>query len=232
MRYVFIAGLLMLCIERSVSAQSATAWQLPAVESQKWAQRLGNFVGPQTWTISATGNEITLQRKQPVEFNAWVPNGPATIGEHKPTATAAGTGDVSYVVRFAPKISIDEYERLAQINDASQREETRLKQALGLSYKFDDIIASTPEEKQRLREYREAVAKLPQHDLPDFYTPDHSIYIHRSWHPWYSPADKAIGEELQDVEDDLCRYFGMYDASTARRGQFFFEYHAPAKAKP
>jgi hypothetical protein len=74
-----------------------------------------------------------------------------------------------------------------------------LRKAVGLSYKFDDFVAATPAEHARVQSYREAVAKLPRHVLPDFYTPEYSIYYMHQWHLWTSPAEKSVESGNEEV---------------------------------
>src|SRR5262249_49831415 len=132
-------------------------------------------------------------------------------------------------LRFAPKVSMDEYERLAAVNATSAREYDRLHAAVGLTHKFDDFIATTPAENKRVEEFRAAVAKLPPHALPDLYTPDHSIYFLHPW-DWSSPADKAVAAECRDMEETLIRFFGMYNPAAAARREGVGR-HLPTEAK-
>jgi hypothetical protein len=94
------------------------------------------------------------------------------------------------------------------------KEYDRLHRAVGLTHKFSDLIATTAEEQERVRKFQEAVAKLTYHELPDMYTPDHSLYFHREpkgriISPF--PTDKTIQEECAAVEEKLKLGFGKYD---------------------
>jgi hypothetical protein len=108
-------------------------------------------------------------------------------------------------------MSMDEYERLSAVNAASERKHDELRRAVGLSYKFNDFVATTQEEHARVQSYRDAVAQLPRHALPDFYTPEYSIHYVHQWHLWTSPAEKSVDEEGRQIEEQLIRRFGMYD---------------------
>lgn len=184
----------------------------PAIDealSKRWAERVGKAVRRDGWTVEAKGNEVVVRRSKPVALIQVVPNSP----DGKPTP--AGEGTIQYALRFGPKLTVDEYDRLAAINAASDKEYDRLKHELKLPHKFDDILASTPEEKARLKAFRETTAKLPRHDLPDLYTPDQSVEYFHSSNGWSYPEDKAIGAECREVEQTLLRLFGMYDPAAA-----------------
>ena len=116
---------------------------------------------------------------------------------------------------------MDEYDRLAAVNAATEKETDRLREAVRLPHKFGEFVAVTPDEKKRVEEFQAAVTKLPRHDLPDLYTPDYSIYLYFSWDGWSFPADESIAAECADVEKTLLRYFGMYNPKAAAGGQGF-----------
>jgi hypothetical protein len=226
MRRILVVGMLLLGSGLEAAGQPSTTRQLSRSDAERWATRLERFVGAHLWSVAAERDKIVLQRKEPVAFVDWPANQAA--GEAL-DSVPAGTRRVRFVLQFAPKLSLVEYERLAAINDASDKEEDRLRRAVNLSYKFDDFIATTAEEKQRLLRFREAVAKLPRHHLPPYYTPDHSVYLYQSWPLEWSPADKTIEAELQTIENDLVRYLGMYDARAALGGGFVVEALEPGK---
>lgn len=188
--------------------------KLSEAEGKKWVARIEKAVGRDNWSIKLKGNEIILRRTRPV---AMVRVGPNPAPDQKPTPDGEKT--IKLVLRFAPRMSMDEYERLEAVNIASQKEYDRLHRAVGLSHKFDDFTARTPEEKERVRKFREAVAKLPRHTLPDLYTPDHSIYFLHPWDGWSVPADATITAECHDVEVTLLRLFGMYSPAAAANRQ-------------
>src|SRR5262249_39657287 len=127
---------------------------------------------------------------------------------------------VRFVLRFAPHLSMDDYERLAVVNAASEKERDRLRSALRMAGKGENIIAVTPEEKERLRAYREAVARLPRYDLPDLYTPDHSVCLFRpgDGRSWIYEKDPAW-YGVEQFEKTLLKHFGMYNVTAARGGR-------------
>ncbi len=116
-------------------------------------------------------------------------------------------------------MTLAEYDRLAGENTAARREQERLHRAVNLPHKFDDFIAKTPEEKERVRTYQEAVNRLTWHQLPDLYTPGHSIYLYRSKDGWSYVYDKDVAAECQEVEASLLRFFGMYSPEAAANRQ-------------
>jgi hypothetical protein len=70
------------------------------------------------------------------------------------------------------------------------------------------------EEKERVRKFREAVAKLPRHELPDLYSPDHSLFFHREpkgliINPF--PTDKKIQVECTEVLQKMKSSFGKLE---------------------
>jgi hypothetical protein len=215
MRLVVFAHLLWLAFTAVCFAQKATPYQMPAEELQSWRERLSRFVGAHMWTVAVNGNQVVLRRKQPVAMVASLPNQQEGESEWTPM----GSADACYVIQFAPKLSLAEYDRLAEVNAASAAEEFRLRRVANVPHKFDQFVATTPEERQRLQTYRDAVAKLPRHELPVFYSPEQSIFIYRSWHEWDRPAENDVDDEIQRIEASLARVFGMYDAGAAGDGQ-------------
>jgi hypothetical protein len=100
------------------------------------------------------------------------------------------------------------YEKLGAETAAAGRERDRLHRAVGLPHKFDDFIALTPQDQERVRAYREAVRKLTWHRLPDLYTPEHSIFLYHSQDGWSYVYDKEAAAECLAVQEMLLRYFG------------------------
>jgi hypothetical protein len=194
--------------------QPNSEWKLPPAELAKIESRLRAVVSEQGWTIFASGNEVRIRRDRPAAMSLHVPNAPMRAdGDTGPDLSRRPAGELrlELVLRFAPPMSSDEYARLAAINAASTQTQDELRKAVRVSYKFDEFAPTTPEELQRVEDYRTAVARLPRHVLPDFYTPEYSVrYIHR-WHSFASPTDASIDEECQRIEETLTRCFGMYD---------------------
>lgn len=213
-----VAGALAVVLAVSVSAApiAAPRWGLPREDAEKWAARIRKLARD-GWTVSVRGNDVVLERDKPVRFARALPNEPHVLGpERIPDLTEA---PFRLTLRFAPLVSVDEYERLAAINAGSERERDRLKRAVGVPHKFDEFVATTPTEKERVREYREAIKKLPHYDLPDLYVLDYSIYLLRSQDGWSYVYDKNVAAECHDVEQTLLRYFGMYHPAAAAGGQ-------------
>jgi hypothetical protein len=201
-----------LALAPGAAADPPADWKLPEADGQRWAERVKAVVRD-GWSVELRGNEITVRRDKPVAMVRVFAN-PAPDSQPIPD----GERTVRFVLRYSPKMSIEEYDRLAAVNAESAKEYDRLHRAVGLPHKFDDFIATTPVDKERVRAFREAVAKLPRHDLPDLYTPDQSVFFLHPWDGWSTPADAAVAAECRDVEDTLMRLFGMYDPVAARRG--------------
>ncbi len=206
---LFVA--MMLIATRIGVAEPVAAWQLPEAELQKSLARVRGLVTQRGWTVTGHGNEIVIRRDQPTAMKMYLPNGPAlSAGEEHP-AEPAGESSLELVLRFRPTMSTDEYERLAAVNVESDRRQDELRREVGVGYKFESFAPTTPAERARVVEYRQAIAKLPRHVLPDFYTPEYSIlYLHR-WHGWASPADATVQAEWMRIEEQLIRSFGMHD---------------------
>jgi hypothetical protein len=218
MKGILTLGALALVMGSVAAADPTAEWKLSEADGQKWVARVKE-VTPDGWSVELQGNEITIRRSKPVAMVR-------VLANSAPGTDPIPDGDraIKFVLRFAPKMSMDEYERLAAVNAESEKEYDRLHRAVGLPHKFDDFIATTPEEKKRVEEFRAAVAKLPRHTLPDLYTPDHSIYFLHPWDGWSSPADEVVAAECRDVEDTLMRFFGMYNPAAAARGQGVGQY--------
>jgi hypothetical protein len=219
MRTALVVGLLALG-GRAAAVDPPAEFKLPEADGKKWVERVRKAVSRDNWTVTLRGNEITVRRDKPVAVVVVRPNEPARPPGYKPKPSGEATA--RYVLRFAPKMSADEYDRLAAVNGESEKEYDRLHRAVGLPHKFDDFIATTPEEQERVRRFREAVAKLPRHDLPDFYTPDYSVFF-LTWSDgglsWSYPHDENVLAECQHVEQVLLKYFGMYDPRAAAGGR-------------
>jgi hypothetical protein len=188
------------------------AWKLPKKEADKWVERLRHLTG-EGWTVSASGNDLVIQRDKPVRFADGAPNQP----DPGPGGPRLVQGTFKLTLEFAPRMSLDDYERLAAVNAASDQEKQKLTKALGLEYGWGGYRATTPEEKERLRVYREAVAKLPRHALPDLYSSDYSIFFFNREPGWLYVYDKDVAAECDKVQENLLRFFGMYDPKAATK---------------
>ena len=216
MRILAVVLFFLLSMSSFVRAAEPTAtWKLSEADGKKWLARIEKQARTDGWGIELKGNEIIARRKQEVALSVATINAPLTgkYGDGDGT-TSDGKGTIQYTLRFGPKVSMDDYERMVAVNKESSKEYDRLHRAVGLTHKFDDFSATTAEEKERVRKFREAVAKLPRHELPQMYTPDHSLYFHREpkghvMQPF--PTDKTIREECASVEEKLKLNFGKYE---------------------
>jgi hypothetical protein len=222
MRNVMIVGAVVLSFAGRATAQPAPDWKLPKADAQKWVDRVKKVVARDNWTVTVSGNEITVMRDKPAAFVYLAPNSPANAQPMQ-----AGERVVRYVLRFAPRMTTDEYEKLAAVNEASDKEYDRLHAEVKLPHKFDDFIAKTPEEMARVKAFRDAVAKLPRHDLPELYTPEYSIYFFQTGDGGFGAmwiADEGVRAECDHVCKVLVKYFGMYDTHAAAGGKGFGRY--------
>ena len=139
MKAILALVLLALIVGTVAGADAPAKWKLPEAEGQKWVTRV-KAVARDGWSVELRGNEITIQRSKPVAMVRVFAN-PAPGDKPIPD----GEQTIKFVLRFAAKMSMDEYERLAAVNAASEKEYDRLHRAVGLPHKFDDFIATTPE---------------------------------------------------------------------------------------
>src|SRR5512141_2507505 len=109
-----IAGILALML--GVSVASAEEFKLPKADAEKWAKRIQGLASD-GWTVTIKDNDIILQRDKPVRFARIQVNAPFAPGEQerKPDLRE---GRFCSTFRFAPRMSMDEYEKLAADNAA------------------------------------------------------------------------------------------------------------------
>jgi hypothetical protein len=184
---------------------------LPRAEIEAWANRVRKLTR-EGWTVTIRGNDVIVQREKPVRFAQASINAPAATSAQPPDLRV---GPYRFTLRFAPKMTVDDYERRAATNAASEKERERLQEQARLPHKFGEFLATTPDEKARLRAYRAAEARLTWHELPDLYTPDHSICLYQSWDTWSWVHDKDVAAECREIRESVLRYFGMYDPAAA-----------------
>ena len=205
---------LVACVCLLPSARAAESAVLSPDEGLKLAAYVRKAFGdPNGWEVESRGNSIVVKRLKPVPIIDIVPNAPWmwNAPAQKPDREVA----VSYSLRMAPKMSRAEYDRLAAINAASANEYHRLKLAVNVSHKFDEFVPTTPEEKARVKAFREAAAKLPRHELPQLYSLDHSVFVTLPLDGWSYFAPGAASDECRAVEASLSRLFGVYDSGLA-----------------
>jgi hypothetical protein len=114
-------------------------------------------------------------------------------------------------------MSYDDYEKRLAENTAMDQKREKLRQAVNVPGKDDEFSPRTPEEEARVEKYRQAVQKLVRHNLPDLYSPDHSIYVFQSWYGNAWVVDKGVARECDAVEVGLLQFFGVYGARTEGR---------------
>jgi hypothetical protein len=124
-------------------------------------------------------------------------------------------------LRFAPKISQDQYEERAAENHATQQIARKFRTKLKLDkipHKFDQYIPQDGDQIQRLGYYNDLVRKLPFHELPDCYSPDHSVFYQSGWPDSSRLYDKDEYYECLHAEHSLLRLFGLYSVALAKTG--------------
>lgn len=196
----------LLCISSSAPAQNSQpnapinapqVWKMPAAEAQKWAARLKKLCPEEGWTVTARGNDIVIERDQPVKFgqvennesgfrtDVFRQSGKPVVMEpldkDKPAIDSGPVIDLSTIGRdpyrltlsFAPPISRDKYDALEAEQKASIEASYKLWKKYGTGTKHFAFGANlTQEEKKRRAAFGEEVKKLTFHHLPHFYAPD------------------------------------------------------------
>ena len=125
MKAIPILGLLALLVG-SASADTAAEWKLPEGEGPKWVARVKEIVRD-GWSVERRENEIAVRRSKQVAMVRILPN---SSEDAKPLPD--GERLVTFVLRFATKMSLDEYDRLSAVNAASEKEYDRLHRAVDL----------------------------------------------------------------------------------------------------
>ncbi len=154
MRSLLILGSLAFVSSAGAAGVPQHKWKLPEAEGRKWVARVTKAVARDNWAVDLRGNEIIVRRIRPVAMLRIGPNSPQGS---KPRPD--GERSIRFVLRFGPKMSMDEYDRLAAVNTASAKEYTRLHDAVRVTHKFGEFAATTPEERERVRAFHAAVAK-------------------------------------------------------------------------
>ena len=218
---MFALAALGLCPFPAFAAPDVTAegWTLPKADGEKWANRIRKILPEKGWTLTLRGNDLVIQRNQAVEFvHHPAPNAPPDIGE-KEADKHLFKDTYRITLRIGKRISYDEYETRVAENEASSRKLDELRKTVhNIHHKFDDYLASTPDEKARLKKFREEEKKLVWHELPGLYSTDHSIRLYQSWTWDVYVHDKAARGECDEVTQAVLRFFGVYDARHSRDG--------------
>ena len=215
MNRFIVAGVMITLTAAVTRAQPAIThdWALPRTDADAWARRVRALVPDKGWTVSVKGNDIAIQRDKPVQWAAWVFNLSGGEPEGKPPLHE---GPFRLTLTFGPKMSMQEHERLAAENVASDKEQERLRRGLaGITQKFEDYAPRTPEEQVRVAAYRDAVAKLHWTMLPDLYCQDYSLWLFISNNGNSSVYGEGPAEECNKVHAAVLRFFAMYDPKTA-----------------
>jgi hypothetical protein len=124
-------------------------------------------------------------------------------------------------LKFAPRISQEEFEELAAVNKTTLAEAQKLRATMKLrniDHKFNEYIPRNAEERERLASYNVAVGKLPYHELPDCYSPDFSVFYQTGWSHFGRLYNKDEYYECLNVEHSLLRLFGVYSVALAKSG--------------
>jgi hypothetical protein len=148
---------------------------------------------PRGWAVETYRNTISFNREKEVCFLRPLYN--AAPGEPD-----SFTMELPYSMQFrlGPKATADQYRRMLLEDKADRQEiERRRGRLKGFGGKSDSYIAHTPDEQQRLDEYRAA-----QHDwrhLPDMYFDDHAVFIADDGRTCGWPTDKDFIEEQRGI---------------------------------
>jgi hypothetical protein len=202
----------MVCSSENVRAADEAG--RPA-EARKWMQRIERVL-PEGWTVTHQDELLLVERNKPVTLTNLI-NAPAI-----PDATDRGELDSTTQtfrirLKFAPRLSQDDYDKLAAENIATSAKVEQLRKSIeDIDHKFTQYVPATIEQKRRVAEYNSSVLKLPWHDLPDCYTTEQSIFYDSGWPEFLSFADPSISEECAGVEAALLRLFGVYNLEVAK----------------
>lgn len=189
----------------------------------QWLARIRQVVPEKSWSVKRDGDNFEIARTEQIEFLNYI-NGPRIPKDESAEERrerlkhSIFKADLKIRLKFAPKLTMNEYERLAAINDESARQVEELRSGLSdIRQKFDSYSSKNQEEVRRLRAFNAAVAKLPYHELPQLYCDEFSIHFAPGYHvSGVAPYDKTVREECESVLKSLLRLFGTYDMRIAR----------------
>jgi len=211
MRLIFLCGLAALPLS---AAEATPEWKLPEAEAQRWAERIKTLYRMWPWTVTVRGNDLILQRDAPMMIYRMPINAPPGGQPRGP----GREGVYRLTLRFGPALSMEGYEQLVAENKALDLQVDALVRKHGGSQRFFEIYFFNDPDRKRENAYLEERAKLPPyHVLPSFYAPGYRITFLRSWR-WfeYPESDsQAVNKECREVEANLMKYFGTYDAWVA-----------------
>lgn len=197
---------------------------LSDVVGQQWLTRIRAVLPEKSWSVQRDRDVFQIARTEEVEFINTI-NAPPVLEEETAEERREREKKSSFKetfrlrLKFAPKLSLNEYEERAAINDESERQVETLRKGLkGISHKFDHYDPSSREEADRLRRYNTAVARLPWCALPDLYCDEFSVYFDTGFlDTGIRPLDEEVREECDSVAERLLTLFGVYDPRIARR---------------
>jgi hypothetical protein len=198
---------------------------LADAEARKWISRFEKLL-PKGWSVSRDADVFTIERNEPVQSINEINRPPARENETPEEREARERTSVLKVayrikLKFAPRISQDQFEELAAVNKTTLAEAEKLRAKMKLrniDHKFNEYIPRNTEERERLASYNDAVRKLPYHDLPDCYSPDFSVYYQSGWPAFTRLYEKDEYYECLHVEHSLLRLFGVYSVALAKAG--------------
>lgn len=203
-------------------------WKMPPAQSAKWAARIRKMC-PLGWTVTARGNDITVQRDKPVAFfsSAHLINAPMSTPEQQREEQEREKQRVvvrdrvfRLTLEFAPRLSQDQYDALAARNAATEKADHALRRKHKVIAKYNIIRSYTPAERARGTAYRNAAKRLVWHRLPDLYTTEHSATLFQSWRwlEYLDPKDEETAADCGGVLEAIEKLFGLYDPNVARGG--------------
>ncbi len=184
----------------------------PAVPAEEAARV--KAVVPEGWTVAAEGDTLKVRRDRKVELYNNVnlpPGGQDEIREHVKGHTWKEPFEIR--LRFAPRMGVEERERLRVENDKAAIALRKQEEALsGITHKFGEYLPNTPEEKKRVEDYDKARKALRFRELPRFHTDRHSLYARTSPDFGAGFLDEEVGQECRRVEAKVFALYTAYDA--------------------
>ena len=198
---------------------------LADADATKWVSRFEKLL-PKGWSVSRDKDVFTIERNEPVQSINEINGPPAPENEtpvERKDREKTQVTSVAYRIKlkFAPRISQDQYEERDAVNKTTLAEAEKLRTKMKLrniAHKFNAYIPRNAEERERLASYNDAVRKLPCHDLPDCYSPDFSVYYQSGWPAFTRLYEKDEYYECLHVEHSLLRLFGVYTTALAKAG--------------
>jgi hypothetical protein len=152
-------------------------------QSERTTGAIQASLGP-NWSVTRRRDTIAVRKDTTVDVIFTVCLPPMTRDGYKEYCRKQ---NVEIVARFAPRMSAEEYERLALENRTTARaiedfKQNRLKDVRQTKPQDMDDLSSyyapeTDDEKARIGEFRTLLKTLPKHTLPNFYTDECSVYM-------------------------------------------------------